>query len=54
MLSGGFYQINVGGGLHSPVIREKAVSLHRDPAYHFEKYVFNEKAKRTSKCKICR
>ncbi|GMT46014.1 MAG: hypothetical protein IEMM0006_1846 [bacterium] len=30
------YHIDVQGGSHSPVIREKAARLHRDPAYHFE------------------
>lgn len=30
------YHIDVQGGSHSPVIGEKAVRLHRDPAYHFE------------------
>ena len=30
------YHIDVQGGSHSPVIREKAARLHRDPDYHFE------------------
>ncbi len=30
------YHIDVQGGSHSPIIREKAARLHRDPAYHFE------------------
>ncbi len=30
------YHIDVQGGSHSPIIREKAARLHRDPNYHFE------------------